>query len=57
MAAVGFNICIIARDSNKINQKLKSIEEKSKVKTRAVVFDFSVGSTIKEYKEQIADKI
>lgn len=57
MAALGFNICIIARDLNKINQKLSNIEEKNKVKTLAVVFDFSIGSTIKEYKEQIADKI
>jgi hypothetical protein len=46
MAAIGFNICIIARDLNKINQKLKYIEEKNKVKTLAVVFDFSIGSTI-----------
>ena len=40
MAALGLNICIIARDLNKINEKLAKIAaKKSELKTRAIVFD------------------
>ena len=43
LASQGFNICIIARNEEKINQKLKDIKEKSgnKIKTRCVVADLA----------------
>ena len=43
MAALGFNICIIARNKEKIEEKLKEIEKKfeGKIKTKAIVADFA----------------
>ena len=43
MAALGFNICIIARNKEKIEEKLKEIEKKfeGKIKTMAIVADFA----------------
>lgn len=57
MAAQGFNICIVGRTKSKIDEKLAQIAEKSKVKTRAVIFDFGSLCTIKDYKEKIADQV
>lgn len=58
MAGYGFNVCIIARNMDKIQEKIKEITTKfTTIKTRAVVADFSVISTIQEYKTAIADKV
>ena len=57
MAAKGFNVCIVSRNQEKINEKLKLLIERfPKIKTRAVVFDFSTKTTIEQYKTEIADK-
>jgi short-subunit dehydrogenase len=58
MAAKGFNVCIVSRNQEKINEKLKLLIERfPKIKTRAVVFDFSTKTTIEQYKTEIADKL
>lgn len=57
MAAQGFNICIIGRSQAKINEKLKEIQEKYKVETLAVVFDFAELCTIAEYQKKIGDAL
>jgi short-subunit dehydrogenase len=42
MAALGFNVCIVARNKDKIEKVLERIREKHKnIRTRAVVADFS----------------
>lgn len=47
MAAAGFNICIVGRNEQKINEKLQVITELNKlVKTRAVIFDFAQKCTM-----------
>jgi short-subunit dehydrogenase len=57
MAAIGFNICVIARNSTKTQEKLALIEQEFKVATKAVIFDFSKHFSIEEYKSLIADKV
>lgn len=57
MAAAGFNVCIVGRNKSKIDEKLSQIASKYKVKTRAIVFDFSVFCTINEYREKIANQL
>lgn len=56
LAKLGFNICIIARNEEKMKQKLEDIKKESgkDIKTRAVVADFSVMTRIAEY-EKIAE--
>ena len=58
LAKQGFNICVIARNKDKINEKLKVISEGCGrvIETRSVIADFSQLSTIEEY-ERIADEI
>jgi len=62
LAQSGFNICIISRNAEKINQKLKQIQdslpEGKKIKTRCVVADFGKMSKYEEYSKvaaQVAD--
>jgi len=57
MAAIGFNICIIARNENKINEKLAGLQRRHKVKTRCIVFDFAKLCLISDYTERIALKL
>ena len=57
MAAQGFNICMVARNADKMAEKLKEVQAKNTVKTRALVFDFNEHTTIDKYKELIADKV
>ena len=49
LAKDGFNICIIARNEEKINTVLQSIRDEFGVKTMCVVADFSKMSTMAEY--------
>ena len=51
MAAKGFNICMIARNEEKMKQKLGEITEKTSgnVKTMYIVADFSEMTTYEEY--------
>ena len=57
MAEKGFNICIIARNESKINEKLSILEKKHNVKTRCIVFDFAELCFISDYKKRIALKL
>ena len=57
MAAKGFNICMVARNPGKMDEKLKEVVAKNTVKTRAIVFDFNEFTTIDKYQELIADKV
>ena len=57
MAAHGFNICMVARNAEKMDEKLKEVQAKNTVKTRALVFDFNEHTTIDKYQELIADKV
>ena len=42
MAALGFNVCIVARNKEKMEKVLARLKEKNKdIKTRAVVADFA----------------
>lgn len=54
MAEKGFNICIIARNEAKINEKLAEIKERfPKVKTKAIVADLAKLTTIADYRELV----
>lgn len=58
MAAQGFNVCMIGRSLDKMNEKMKEIVTKCpKIKTRVVVFDFSKLTQISDYRTQIAEKL
>ena len=63
MAKQGFNICIIARNEAKINEKLAEVrrecglEGDAEFKTMAIVADFVKMRTIEEYKSTIAAKL
>lgn len=45
-----YNICIMARNEQKIKQKLKEIENEFKVKTKCLVTDFSKLTSIYQYR-------
>lgn len=51
LARLGFNICIIARNETKINEKLSDIKAKcgKTIKTRAVIADLGSLSTQADY--------
>lgn len=53
MAAMGFNICMIARNEDKMKEKLETIREKTmgNIKTMYVVADFGAMHTYQEYEE------
>lgn len=54
----GFNICIVARNQAKMDQKLAEIKKMNpKIETKAIVADFSKMNTIAHYKETIAEKL
>ena len=64
LAEQGFNVCIVARNQDKMNQKLKIIEETCKAKDPAftwecktIVCDFGKVFTIEDYKTMIADQL
>lgn len=59
MAAEGFNICIVARNEKKMQEKLAEIVEKygSHIKTKYVIADFSKMKSIAAYKETIAKQL
>ena len=46
LASEGFNICIVARNEEKIKRAFESIKE---VKTKYIISDFSQLSTIEDY--------
>jgi len=41
LAKLGFNICIVSRNLQKINERLELIKKDNKVKTLAIQADFS----------------
>lgn len=49
LAREGFNICIIARNQEKMQAKLSEIEKNAPVKTKCVVCDFGQVSTLTAY--------
>ena len=58
LAAKGFNICIVARNEAKMQEKLAEIKKVAPlVQTKCVVADFFEMLTIKQYQETIADKL
>ena len=57
LAAQGFNICIISRNENKINEKLALITSKYPIKTLCIKADFSKILTIQEYHDLIGSKL
>ena len=56
MADKGFNICMIARNKEKMQKRLNEIREKTKgnVKVMAVVADFSEMPKIEDYERALA---
>ena len=58
LARQGFNICVVARNLDKINQKLQDIRESCGrvIETKAVVADFAKMSTIEDY-QRISDEL
>lgn len=62
LAREGFNICIVSRTKEKIEEKLEEVKKECRdgdasFKTLAVVADLWKMRTIEEYKTMIADKI
>jgi len=65
LAKEGFNICIISRNKNKIDEKLEEIckfcrpgdQEFASSGTLAIVADFSEIYTMEDYKKKIGDKL
>jgi len=59
MAAEGFNICIVARNETKMQEKLAEIVKKygSNIKTKYIIADFSQLKSIADYKETIGKKL
>ena len=64
LAEQGFNVCIVARNKEKMTQKLKIIEDKIKLKkpdfkweTKTLVVDFGTVFFIEDYKKQVADPL
>ena len=60
LAREGFNICIVSRSENKINEKLAEIRKEcrdgdSTFKTLCVVADFWKLRTMEEYRKVISD--
>ena len=58
LAKQGFNICIIGRNQEKVNQKLQEIREGCGrvIETKAVIADLAKYTTISDY-EKIADQV
>ena len=56
MAEMGFNICMVSRNEEKMQQKLDEIKEKTmgNVKTMYVVADFATMQTYEEYERAMA---
>ena len=56
MAQLGFNICMIARNEEKMKKRLDEIRERTQgnVKLMHVVADFSVMTTVEDYTETLA---
>jgi len=58
MAAQGFNICMVARNPTKMNEKIAEVKKQSpNVNTRTIVFDFAKDLDISDYKTKIADQV
>ena len=50
LASLSFNIVMIARHQNKMNESMKQIERiNPEVKVKTIVFDFSKSSAIADY--------
>ena len=56
MAQKGFNICIVARNEDKMKEKLEEINQKTmgNVKTMYVVADFAAMHTYEDYEQAMA---
>lgn len=58
LAARGFNICIIARNQAKMDEKIAEVRKKyPQIKYMTIVGDFAKMKTMKDYREQIANKL
>jgi len=55
LASQGFNICMVARNEQKMKEKLAEI--KSDVEKKCIVADFFKMTTVEEYQVAIADKL
>ena len=56
LAGEGFNVCMIARNENKMEEKCRELEKENKVKTMYIVADFAKMETIEEY-QKVADQL
>lgn len=62
LAAQGFNICIVARDEKKMQEKCKEVEQAAiesgmtGIKTMSVKADFAALTTIEDY-EKVASQL
>ena len=56
MAEQGFNICMVSRNEEKMQQKLQEITQKTSgnVKTMCVVADFAALHTYEDYEKALA---
>lgn len=58
LAKEGFNICIVARNEAKIEEKLEEIrEECPNVSTLCIVADFDEMRSMQDYREKIGDRL
>ena len=55
LAAQSFNICIVARNPDKMAKICADLEAKHSIKTRFLVCDFSQHNTIADYRRLVAD--
>lgn len=57
---MGFNICMVSRNEEKMQEKIKAITAacgNKQIQTRIIVADFFKMSKISEFQSQIADKV
>lgn len=58
LAEMGFNICIVARNAEKMQGICDDLRKKHpSIQTKSIVCDFSKVCTIAEYREVVADKV
>ena len=49
LAKKGYNLVLVARDEEKLNQLAKELEKKDKVKVQTISMDLSIEENCKEY--------
>ena len=57
LAKQGFNICIVARNEDKMKEKLAEIKKEFDIETKYVVADFSKLFSIEDYKNTITSHL